>query len=56
VGTPALTSRGMKEAEMRTIAAWIAEVVKDPADTARQARVLTQVAELTASYPLRAEE
>ena len=56
VGTPALTSRGMKEAEMRTIGAWIAQVVKDPADTALQSRVRAQVAEMTAGYPLRAEE
>jgi len=29
VGTPAVTSRGMKEAEMRLIGAWIATVIKD---------------------------
>jgi len=27
VGTPALTTRGMKEPEMRTIAAWIAKAL-----------------------------
>jgi glycine hydroxymethyltransferase len=56
IGTPALTSRGMKENEMRTIAGWIAEVVKDPTDTATQQRVRAKVTELTAGYPLRAEE
>ncbi len=29
IGTPAVTSRGMKEAEMRRIGAWIARVLKD---------------------------
>jgi glycine hydroxymethyltransferase len=29
VGTPAVTSRGMKEAEMRLIGTWIASVIKD---------------------------
>ena len=56
IGTPALTSRGMKEEEMRTIAGWIAEVVKDPADTDVQKRVRAQVEEMTAQYPLRADE
>ncbi|HMZ51046.1 MAG TPA: serine hydroxymethyltransferase, partial [Candidatus Sumerlaeota bacterium] len=56
IGSPALTSRGMKEAEMRTIAGWIAEVVKDPADESTQRRVRAQVGELTANYPLRADE
>jgi glycine hydroxymethyltransferase len=56
VGSPALTTRGMKEAEMKTIAGWIAEVVKDPTDTAVQQRVRAQVEELTAQFPLRAED
>jgi glycine hydroxymethyltransferase len=29
IGTPAITSRGMKEAEMRLIGSWIASVIKD---------------------------
>jgi glycine hydroxymethyltransferase len=56
IGTPALTSRGMKEAEMRTIAGWIAEVMKDPASEAAKKRVRAQVEEMTAGYPLRADE
>ncbi|MCC6548059.1 serine hydroxymethyltransferase [Candidatus Sumerlaeota bacterium] len=56
IGSPALTSRGMKETEMRTIAGWIAEVVKDPTDESIQKRVRAQVGELTANYPLRADE
>lgn len=56
IGTPALTTRGMKEAEMRTIANWVAEVVKDPTDEATQKRVRAQVDEMTANFPLRAED
>ncbi len=56
IGTPALTSRGMKEDEMRTIAGWIAEVVKDPASGEVQRRIRSQVEEMTAQYPLRADE
>lgn len=56
IGTPALTSRGMKEAEMRTIGNWIAEVVKDPADKAVQQRVRAQVNDMTENWPLRADE
>ncbi|CAN5460247.1 serine hydroxymethyltransferase [soil metagenome] len=56
IGTPALTSRGMKEPEMRTIAAWIAEVLKNSTDTGVQQKVRAQVEEMTANYPLRADE
>jgi len=56
VGTPALTTRGMKAAEMKRIAAWIADVVKDPTDLAVQKNVRAQVEEMTSNYPLRAED
>ena len=39
LGTPALTTRGMREPEMRTVAALIAEVLADVEDGALQARV-----------------
>jgi glycine hydroxymethyltransferase len=51
VGTPALTTRGMREAEMRQIAGWMGEVLTNPTDTAVQTRVRGQVRELCQQYP-----
>ncbi|HCP46576.1 MAG TPA: serine hydroxymethyltransferase [Deltaproteobacteria bacterium] len=52
IGTPALTSRGMKEAEMRQIAAWTIEVLNDIDDTARQARIREDVLQLCRNHPI----
>jgi glycine hydroxymethyltransferase len=52
VGTPAVTTRGMKEAEMRQIAHWIAEVLNDLADESTVKRVRSQVELLTEKFPL----
>ena len=51
IGTAAVTSRGMKEAEMKTIAGWIDEVVGAPEDTALANRIAGEVAELCAGFP-----
>jgi glycine hydroxymethyltransferase len=51
IGTPALTTRGMRETEMRQIAAWIGEVLTNPDDGAVQKRVRGQVEELCAHFP-----
>ncbi len=56
IGTPALTSRGMKEAEMTTIANWIADVLSDIENQELITKTRKQVEELTANYPLRADE
>jgi glycine hydroxymethyltransferase len=54
IGTPAVTTRGMKELEMRVVAAWIDEGV-DAAkreDEAALARIAGEVAELAAAFPI----
>jgi glycine hydroxymethyltransferase len=55
LGTPALTTRGMREAEMQVVAGLIAEVLADLEDTSRQTRVAGKVRELCAGFPLYAE-
>jgi glycine hydroxymethyltransferase len=52
IGTPAVTSRGMGEAEMRQIADWITEVLEAPSDRSRIDRVHESVRELCLSFPL----
>ena len=52
IGTPALTTRGMKEAEMRTIAGWIGDVLAAPTEPSRIAGVRHQVRELCREFPL----
>ena len=52
VGTPALTTRGMKEAEMVTIAGWIAQALDRRNDPAALAQLRGQVAELAEQFPL----
>ncbi|HUA98877.1 MAG TPA: serine hydroxymethyltransferase [Terracidiphilus sp.] len=52
VGTPALTTRGMKEAEMRTIAKWIAKALEQRNDDAALDRIRHEVAELANQFPL----
>jgi glycine hydroxymethyltransferase len=51
IGTPALTTRGMKEAEMRSIAKWITEVLAKPDDTATVGRIRGEVRALCQQYP-----
>ena len=52
VGTPALTTRGMKEAEMGVVAKLIGQALDHPGDEAVLARVRGEVKELTRSFPL----
>jgi glycine hydroxymethyltransferase len=52
VGTPALTTRGMKEPEMRLIAAWIAKALDQRNDDAALERIRGEVAELANLFPL----
>ncbi|MGB8672926.1 MAG: serine hydroxymethyltransferase [Candidatus Acidiferrales bacterium] len=51
-GTPAVTTRGMREPEMEKIAGWIAEVLEHLGDEATEKRVRGEVAALAAQFPL----
>ena len=52
VGTPALTSRDMKEAEMKVVGGWIADVLADITDEARIASVREDVRSLCEKFPM----
>ncbi len=52
LGSPALTTRGMKEPEMRTIAAWISKALDQRNDDAALERIRGEVAELANQFPL----
>jgi glycine hydroxymethyltransferase len=52
IGTPALTTRGMKEGEMRTIAKWIVAALEARADAAKLAKIRAEVLEMANRFPL----
>jgi len=52
VGTPCVTTRGMKEAEMRDLAAIMDECLRHLTDRAVKARLRGRVAEMSASFPV----
>ncbi|HLY62220.1 MAG TPA: serine hydroxymethyltransferase [Terriglobia bacterium] len=52
VGTPAVTTRGMKEPEMRRIGAWISEVLHNLENESVQKGVRAEVEALTEKFPL----
>ncbi|MHA1610780.1 MAG: serine hydroxymethyltransferase [Promethearchaeota archaeon] len=52
LGTPAITSRGMKESEMKVIADGIARVLKSKGDKTVSAKVREGILELTKQFPL----
>src|SRR5882762_7334603 len=55
VGSPAVTTRGMKEPEMRQISHWIAEALHHRNDAGMLAKIRAQVLELAEEFPLYAE-
>jgi glycine hydroxymethyltransferase len=50
IGTASVTTRNMKEPEMRQIGNWIADILGDLKNTARQTSIRSEVAALTASF------
>jgi glycine hydroxymethyltransferase len=55
IGTPALTTRGMREAEMKQVGKWIADALAQHGDVAVLAKIKRQVLELAEEFPLYAE-
>lgn len=52
LGTPAVTTRGLGEAEVRQMGGWILEVLKNSKDAGVQAKVKEQVLELCKRFPV----
>ena len=52
IGTPAVTTRGMKEPEMLRIASFIDEIVKAKSDDAKLAAIGEEVVAFTRSFPM----
>ncbi len=52
IGTPALTTRGMKEPEMLRVARWIADALDHRADPSALARIRGEVSALAEQFPL----
>jgi glycine hydroxymethyltransferase len=55
MGTPALTTRGMKEDAIRQVAAWIVRVLESPEDAALAGRVAGEIREFAKDYPVPAD-
>jgi glycine hydroxymethyltransferase len=55
LGTPALTTRGMKEDQMRQVGRWIAQGLNQRQDASVLAKIRRQVLELAEAFPLYAE-
>lgn len=52
IGTPAITTRGMKESEMKQIAQWYVKVLKNPDDANLKMKVREEVLEIIKGFPL----
>jgi glycine hydroxymethyltransferase len=52
IGTPALTTRGMNVAEMRTVGEWILQALKSASDDAALSKIRGQVRELCEQFPV----
>ncbi len=52
IGTPALTTRGFKESEMKQVAKWISQVLKNHQDESLRRKIHGEVRELCKNFPL----
>ena len=52
IGTPALTTRGMGEKEMRQIGTWIAQILKDADNTQLRTKIRADVKQMCDQFPL----
>jgi glycine hydroxymethyltransferase len=52
IGTPAMTTRGMNEPEMRLIADYIHQTLRDPENESNLSGVRARVRELCGAFPL----
>lgn len=52
IGTPAITTRGMKEEEMKIVAKWINDVVENPENDEIKAKVKADLEELCQDFPV----
>ena len=52
LGSPAVTTRGMRETELQRIANWICDVLEHIGDAETEQRVRAEVGQLTAQFPL----
>ena len=52
LGTPALTTRGMKEEEMKTIGRWISQILHNPEKISLREKIKKKVIELSRSFPI----
>jgi glycine hydroxymethyltransferase len=56
LGSPAVTTRGFREPEMKQIAAWIDRISKDPGNESLHGTVKAEVKELCSKFPLYADQ
>ncbi|MEZ4846906.1 MAG: hypothetical protein R2877_08260 [Bdellovibrionota bacterium] len=52
IGTPAITTRGMMEKDMKQIAAWITQAIRNSGDENALKKIRSEVGEFCTKFPL----